>query len=55
MSSAEELSATDDEMLSMQGVSIVRESERGAYVTVTKASGANGTFEEMCAKLEMDS
>ena len=59
MSSAEELSATDNEMLSMQGVAIVRDSERGAYVTVakavTKASGANGTFKEMCAKLEMDS
>jgi hypothetical protein len=52
MSAACELAVTEDELSPMQGVAIVRDTQRGAFVNVAKASGTDNTFKTMAAKLE---
>ena len=50
MSSARELSVADVSL--MQGVAVVRDSQRGVYVDVAKASGTDETFEKVLLKMK---
>ena len=52
MSSACELSVAKDELSLMQGVAIVRDTQRGVFVSIAKASGTDATFKTVCSKLE---
>ena len=50
MSSARELSVIENELTSMQGVAIVRDTQRGVFINI--ASGTDAMFETVCSKLE---
>ena len=52
---AYELAVTKDESSPMQGDAIARDTQRGAFVNFSKASGTDNTFKTVASKLEIAS
>ena len=52
MSAVCELDVTGDDLLSMQGVAIVRDAPQGAFINVVNVSDTSNKFKEMTDKLE---
>ena len=46
------IAVTEDELSLIQGVAILRDTQRGAFVNAAKANGTDNTFKTMASKLE---